>query len=125
MLKLYTSLVRAHTEYTSVIWDPHLSKDILALENTQKFALRVFLKDWRADYDLLLNQAHLPRLSSRRKFLKLCLLYKIFTGKVIYHDFPLVRWSSPYPNRLQNSLQLSPLYARTDYFKFSFFSFIY
>ena len=33
---------------------------ILALENTQKFALRVCLKDWRADYDLLLDQAHLP-----------------------------------------------------------------
>ena len=121
MLKLYTSLVRPHTEYTSVIWDPHLSKDILAIENAQKFALRVCLKDWRADYDLLLNQAHLPQLSSRKKLLKLSLLYKIFTGKVIYHDSPLVRWSSPYPNRLQNSLQLSPLYARTDYFKYSFF----
>ena len=125
MLKLYTSLVRPHTEYASVIWDPHLSKDILALENTQKFALRVCLKNWRADYDLLLDQAHLPQLSSRRKFLKLCLLYNIFTGKVIYHDSPLVRWSSPYPNRLQNSLQLSPLYARTDYFKIFFFSFVY
>ena len=122
MLKLYTSLVRPHTEYASITWDPHhLSKDILALENTQKFALSVCLKNWRADYDLLLDQAHLPRLSSRRKFLKLCLLYNIFTGKVIYHDSPLVRWSSPYPNRLQNSLQLSPLYARTDYFKYSFF----
>ena len=95
MLKLYISLVRLHTEYASIIWDPHLSKDILALENTQKFALRVCLKNWRADYDLLLDQAHLPRLSSRRKFLKLCLLYNIFTGKVIYHDSPLVRWSSP------------------------------
>ena len=74
MLKLYTSLVRPHTEYASIIWDPHLSKDILALENTQKFALRVCLKNWRADYDLLLDQAHLPRLSSRRKFLRLSIM---------------------------------------------------
>ena len=72
-------------------------------------------------HDLLLDQAHLPQLSSRRKLLKLCLLYNIFTGKVIYHDSPLVKWSSPYPNQLQNSLQLSPPYARTDYFKYSFF----
>ena len=88
-------------------WDPHLSKNILAIEGTQKFALRVCLKNWRADYDLLLNLAHLPRLSSRRKFLKLCLLFNIFTGKVAFHDSPLDRQSSPYPNRLQNSLQLS------------------
>ena len=81
----------------------------------------VCLKNWRANYDLLLNLAQLPRLSSRRKFLKLCLLFNIFTGKVAYHDSPLVRQLSPYPNELQNSLQLSPLYARIDHFKYSFF----
>ena len=73
------------------IWDPHLSMNILAIEGTQKFAMRVCLKNWRADYDLLLNLAHLPRLSSRREFLKLCLLFNIFTGKVAFHDSPLVR----------------------------------
>ena len=31
-------------EYVCAIWDPHLSKDILAFGNTQKFALRVCLK---------------------------------------------------------------------------------
>ena len=98
LLKLYTSLVRPHTEYACTIWDPHLSKNILAIEGTQKFAMRVCLKNWRADYDLLLNLAHLPRLSSRRKFLKLCLLFNIFTRKVAFHDSPLVRRSSPYPN---------------------------
>ena len=68
LLKLYTSLVRLHTEYACAIWDPHLSKNILAIEGTQKFALRVCLKNWRADYDLLLNLAHLPRLSSEGNF---------------------------------------------------------
>ena len=34
--------------------------------------------NWRADYDLLLNLAQLPRLSLRRKFLKLRLLFNIF-----------------------------------------------
>ena len=32
MLKLYTSLVRPHMEYACAIWDPLLSKDILAFE---------------------------------------------------------------------------------------------
>ena len=100
LLKLYTSLVRPHTEYACAVWDPHLSKNILAIEGTHKFALRVCLKNWRANYDLLLNLAQLPQLSSRRKFLKLCLLFNLFTGKVAYHDSPLVRRLSPYPNRL-------------------------
>ena len=92
-------------------------KDILAFE---KFALRVCLKNWRADYHLLLNQAHLPRLS-RRRFLKVCWLFCIFTGKVAYHNSPLVRQSSAYPYQLQNSLQLSPLHVSTDHFKYSLF----
>ena len=87
LLKLYISLVRPLTEYACAIWDPHLSKDILALENTQKFALRVC--NWRADYDLLLNQAHLPWLSSRREVLKQYPLFRTFTRKVAYHDSPL------------------------------------
>ena len=47
--------------------------DIMAHENTQKLALTICLKNWRVDYDLLLNQCHLPWLSSRRNFLELCL----------------------------------------------------
>ena len=121
LLKLYTSLVRPHTEYACAIWDPQLSNNFLAIEGTQNFALRVCLKNWSADYDLLLNLAQLPRLSSRREIFKLCLLFNIFTGKIAYHDSPLERRLSPSPNRLQNSLQLSPLYARTDHFKYSFF----
>ena len=123
MLKLYTSLVRLHTEYASIIWDAHLSKDILALENTQKFALRVCLKNWRADYDLLLDQAHLPRLSSRRKFLKLCLLYTIFSqGRLSIMTPRLLGGLHPIltdSKTLCNSLLYMP--ELTDYFKYSFF----
>ena len=117
LLELYISLVKPLTKYAFAIWDLYLFKDILAFE---KFALRVCLKNWRADYHLLLNQAHLPRLS-RRRFLKVCWLFCIFTGKVAYHNSPLVRQSSAYPNQLQNSLQLSPLHVSTDHFKYSLF----
>ena len=37
--------------HACAIWDPHLTKNILAIEGTQKFALRVCLKNWRANYD--------------------------------------------------------------------------
>ena len=111
LLKLYTSTCQATDEICLCYLGPSSFQGHSGFENMQKFALRDCLKNWRADYDLLLNQAYLPRLSSRRKFLKLCLLFNIFTGKVAYHDSPLVRRSSPYPNRLQNSLYNSPLYT--------------
>jgi len=41
LVKLYKSLIRPHIEYTCSVWDPHLKKDIQALENVQKFALRI------------------------------------------------------------------------------------
>ena len=48
------------------------------------------------------------------------MLFSIFTEKVAYHDSPPVRLTSPYPNQLQNSLQLSPLHAKTDHFRYLF-----
>ena len=122
LLKLYTSTCQATDEICLCYLGPSSFQGHSGFENMQKFALRDCLKNWRANYDLLLNQAHLPRLSSRRKFLKLCLLFNIFTGKVAYHDSPLVRRSSPYPNRLQNSLYNSPLYTCQNWQIFFFFS---
>ena len=33
LVKLYKSLIRSHMEYACPVWDPHLKKDIQALEN--------------------------------------------------------------------------------------------
>ena len=41
LYSLYTTLVHPHLEYASLIWDPHLIKDITKLENVQKFALKM------------------------------------------------------------------------------------
>ena len=38
---LYIAYIRPHLEYACHVWDPHLIKDIHALESLQKFALRV------------------------------------------------------------------------------------
>ena len=66
-LKLYKVLIRLHMEYASIMWDPHHSKDIQMLENTQKFALRTCCKDWSSQYTDLLDHTNLPSLASHRK----------------------------------------------------------
>ena len=53
--------------YASDVWDPNLVKDIVAIENVQKFALRVCSKQWSSTYDTLLNALTVPTLFSRRK----------------------------------------------------------
>ncbi len=36
IIQLYLSIVRPHLEYASSLWDPHMSKDITALESVQR-----------------------------------------------------------------------------------------
>ena len=60
LLQLYKSFIRPHMEYCSPVWDPHLTKDTMLLENAQKFSLRVCLKDWSSSYEELLCKANLP-----------------------------------------------------------------
>ena len=39
LLKLNKVLIRPNLEYAGVVWDPYLVKDIVVIENVQKFAL--------------------------------------------------------------------------------------
>ena len=48
--QLYISFIRPHLEYCSAVWDPYHVKDRELLEKTQKFGLKVCLKDWSSDY---------------------------------------------------------------------------
>ena len=42
--------------YAVPVWDPHLVKDIAALESVQRFATKVSTKAWEdVDYDEWLN----------------------------------------------------------------------
>ena len=44
--QLYISLVRPHLEYACHVWAPHTSKDIIELENVQKFACKMATRQW-------------------------------------------------------------------------------
>ena len=75
--QLYLSLVRPHLDYACQIWDPHLAKDKVKLENVQKFACKLASHQWDAGYQELLELFELPTLEERRLELKMGLLLKI------------------------------------------------
>ena len=51
LLQLYKSFIRPHLEYCAIVWDPHLLKDVEALEKVQRFAPRMCLKNWSLDHN--------------------------------------------------------------------------
>ena len=75
-LQLYLAYIRPHLEYAVPVWDPHQQGLISSLERVQKFALKVCTKNWSSGYESLLQSCNLPTLACRRRYLKLCLLYK-------------------------------------------------
>ena len=91
MLKLYTSLVRPHLEYSIEVWNPYLQKDVAALENVQKFVLRVCFKKWSSSYHDLLHLSKLQSLQDHQSFQSLTTLFKIIHNIVLFST----RSSSP------------------------------
>ena len=49
-------------EYACQVWDPHLVKDKKAIEDVQKFALKLVTLKWDSSYDELLQLAELKTL---------------------------------------------------------------
>ena len=120
MAKLYTSLVRPHLEYGAQVWHPHLAKDIYAVENIQKFGLRVCSRQWNTTYQDLLDLFDLPSLENRRLYMSLSTFFKIIHNltyfPTMYHPIPLSSSSS----RSSRNFQFRAPFARTNSLKFSF-----
>ena len=60
---LYLSLVRSKLTYNSVVWRPHLKKDIESLEQVQRRATKWILSDYSSSYKSRLTTLHLLPLS--------------------------------------------------------------
>ena len=71
---LYTALIHPHLEYAVPVWDPHLCKDIDALESVQKFATKICTKSWDTNYQYRLDKLCFQPLNMRRSYLKQCYL---------------------------------------------------
>ena len=80
----YIAIVRSGLEYASSIWDPHLLKDINALEKVQRKASRwaTSVYEPRASVSSLLKDLQLDSLESRRKQQRLIFMYKILNEHV-------------------------------------------
>ena len=82
----YISLIRSTLEYSSVIWDPFLQKDIDKLEKVQRQAARFISGDYISDdhgcVTQMLSDLHLPQLRDRRKANRLAFFFKVVEGLV-------------------------------------------
>ena len=78
--KIITTHIRPTLEYASVVWNPHLQKDINKLERIQRAATRWVpeLKD--LSYEERLKILNLPTLEARRTRGAFITLYKCTTG---------------------------------------------
>ena len=79
----YISLVRPTLEYAASVWDPHLAKDINKLENIQRRSARFVKGDYRTTSSVtqMLQELDWQDLQSRRRDLRLALLYKVVMGQ--------------------------------------------
>ena len=111
-------MVRPIMEYASSVWDPHTCADINQLEAVQRSAAIMCYKDFSrfSSVSTMLTDLDLPTLQSRRKKLKLQMLYKIIHCLADIPDDCL----TPVLSFLRSGY-FNQLNTRVDSFKFSFF----
>ena len=115
---MYKAMVRPIMEYASSVWDPHTCVNINQLEAVQRSATRMCYKDFSrfSSVSTMLTDLNLPTLQSRRKKLKLQMLYKIIHRLADIPDDCL----TPVPSFLRSGY-FNQLNTRVDSFIFSFF----
>jgi hypothetical protein len=83
LLPVYTTLVRPCMEYATAVWNPHLIRNVQALEKVQRrFTKRISGMRYKSYTDRLLC-LKLPSLSLRRIYFDLVHLYKILNGHLV------------------------------------------
>ena len=80
----YLALVRSTLEYSSIIWDPHLQKDLNKIEKVQRQATRFITGDYTSRdpgcITQMMTKLNLPSLQDRRKANRL--VYNVVEGLV-------------------------------------------
>lgn len=122
-LLAYNSIIRPKLEYAAVVWDPHTNKNINELEKVQRRAVRfIYNKYKRSDSPsgiMALNK--IQPLHIRRQIARLAFMESLIKCKTGLSPTPFISPSTTRKTRHTHSHSLSPFFARTNTFKFSYF----
>ena len=83
LVRAFKVYVRPIVEYCSVVWSPHLIKDIAMLESVQRKFTKRLPGLWNVEYTQRLKRLGLERLDVRRLRIDLVMAYKILFGHVM------------------------------------------
>lgn len=121
---LYWSLVRSNLEYCLVVWYPYRKRNIDKLEGVQRRATKLILKS-DDSFDICLKKSNLMSLEKRRSLTDVTFLYKVLNGNIDINVSQIIDFYSEtdrYSLRAKDFLTLKKKYARTNVFKYSYFT---
>lgn len=119
----YQSLILPKLEYACVAWDPYTKTNIDALEKIQRRAVRFIYSLYKPGSSVtsVMLSNGITSLQSRRRFLRLKFLYQLSNRKFALNPDPYLTPLRTRQTRHSHALSLTPYFARTNLFKFSFF----
>ena len=92
--KIITTYIRPTLEYASVVWNPHLQKDVNKLERIQRAATRWVPELRDLSYEERLKVLNLPSLEARRTRGAFITLYKCATGMIEIDKQDFIQFSN-------------------------------
>lgn len=122
-LLTYLTYIRPKLEYACVAWDPYTKVNVNKLERIQRKSVRfIYSKFKSSDSPSELMLANdIPSLEQRRQKHRLDFLHNLINHKLALDPSLYVSLLSTRYTRHHRPDTLTPIYARTDSYKFSFF----
>ena len=113
-LKVFNTTILPKLEYCSAVWDPHLKKDIASLDSIQRFAGRIITRNWCMTSSELQSTLNWQPLRTRRKNIKLNVVYNIVNNlsripPTLFVKHPSSSLKHSHNEILRNPLPSSPV----------------
>lgn len=122
-LLLYKSLIRPVLEYASVVWFPYKHCEISLLDNIQRKSIRFIFHNYSRNFSptTALQSLNIPSQLSRYQNEALKFLYGIINSSSGLGHGNLITFTDDSCTRSSHALNVTPFFARTNTFKYSFF----